>query len=70
MCSVAVTSPVPRLKEWAYAGFFFNIGAFIAHAARHDYGANAMHLIVTGFLVLLALASWALRPADRVLVQR
>ncbi len=58
----------PRLKEWAYAGIFFNMsGAFVSHAAVGDYGAYAYHLIATGSIALLAMASWALRPRSRVL---
>jgi hypothetical protein len=31
----------PRLKEWAYAGMFFNMtGAAISHASVSDYGAK------------------------------
>jgi uncharacterized membrane protein YphA (DoxX/SURF4 family) len=61
----------PRLKEWAYAGIFFNMsGAFISHAAVGDYGAFGYHLIATGSIALLALASWALRPQTRVLAER
>jgi uncharacterized membrane protein YphA (DoxX/SURF4 family) len=60
----------PRLKEWAYAGIFLNMtGAFASHAAVGDFGTNAYHLFATGSLVLLAIASWALRPPSRVLRQ-
>ena len=49
----------PRLKEWAYAGIFFNMtGAAASHAASGD---AAWHVIVTGSLAVLAVASWALR---------
>jgi uncharacterized membrane protein YphA (DoxX/SURF4 family) len=58
----------PRLKEWAYAGIFFNMtGAFLSHAAVGDYGTYAYHLAATGSIVLLAVASWALRPRGRAL---
>lgn len=58
----------PRLKEWAYAGIFFDLtGAAASCAAVGGYGAYGFHvfvpLILTGFLV----ASWALRPPSRVL---
>jgi hypothetical protein len=60
----------PRLKEWAYAGIFFNMtGAFASHAAVGDFGSNAYHLLATGSLVLLAIASWSLRPPSRVIRQ-
>lgn len=61
---------LPRLKEWAYAGIVFNMtGAFVSHAAVGDFGAYGFHLIVTGGFVLLAVASWALRPRSRLLRQ-
>ncbi|MFJ9367264.1 DoxX family protein [Nocardia sp. NPDC101769] len=67
--SAAILVPgFPRLKEWAYAGMFFNMtGAFISHLVERDYGAAGMHLTVTAAIVVLVLASWALRPADRML---
>jgi hypothetical protein len=55
----------PRLKEWAYAGIFFNMtGAAISHAVS---GSETWHIYYTGFLALLTLASWALRPPSRKL---
>jgi hypothetical protein len=55
----------PRLKEWAYAGIFFEMtGAFASHVAS---GSSADHLVGTGFFALLAVASWALRPQSRTL---
>jgi hypothetical protein len=56
---------VPRLKEWAYAGIFFNmIGAFVSHVAHHD---PTWILIVTVTIAAITLASWALRPRSRKL---
>ena len=58
----------PRLKEWAYAGIFFNMtGAAISHAVS---GSAAWHMLYTGFLAVLTLASWALRPPSRKLEAR
>ena len=55
----------PRLKEWAYAGMFFNMtGAFLSHAIVSD---GAYHLIATATIALLVVASWALRPQSRML---
>ncbi len=55
----------PRLKEWAYAGIFFNMtGAFVSHVALGD---GAGHLIATGVLAGLTVVSWALRPQSRML---
>lgn len=58
----------PRLKEWAYAGIFFDLtGAAASCAMSGGYGAYGFHviapLIITGFMV----ASWALRPSSRTL---
>jgi hypothetical protein len=65
--AIAILAPgLPRLKEWAYAGIFFDLtGAAASCAAVGGYGANGFHviapLIITGFCV----ASWALRPGSR-----
>jgi uncharacterized membrane protein YphA (DoxX/SURF4 family) len=51
----------PRLKEWAYAGTFFNYtGALASHLAVGD-GAD-VGLIV---LAVVLVSSWALRPSAR-----
>lgn len=58
----------PRLKEWAYAGAFFNFsGAVVTHLSA---GSEFFHVVVTGSLALLTLASWYLRPASRTLSDR
>ena len=64
--TIALLMPgFPRLKEWAYAGIFFNMtGAAISHAVS---GSAAWHVLYTGFLAVLTLASWALRPQSRTL---
>jgi hypothetical protein len=67
--AIAILVPrFPRLKEWAYAGIFFDLtGAAASCAAVGGYGAYAFHviapLIITGFTV----ASWALRPQSRTI---
>jgi uncharacterized membrane protein YphA (DoxX/SURF4 family) len=54
----------PRLKEWAYAGAFFEMtGAAASHAARGD-NVSALGLLIFYALIL---ASWALRPPGRTL---
>jgi hypothetical protein len=54
---------LPRLKEWAYAGIFFNmVGATASHVALGD---PAWSVAVTVAIAALTLASWALRPASR-----
>jgi uncharacterized membrane protein YphA (DoxX/SURF4 family) len=55
----------PRLKEWAYAGVFFDLtGAAISHAASGD---PAPRVLVPLVMTALALASWGLRPQSRKL---
>ncbi|MEK8128212.1 DoxX family protein [Paenibacillus filicis] len=66
---IAVVIPrFPRLKEWAYAGFFFDLaGAAAAHAfSGHSADVIAQPLV---FLALV-MASWALRPPSRKLPSR
>jgi hypothetical protein len=56
----------PRLKEWAYAGIFFDLtGAAASCAAVGGYGAYGFHVLAPLFICLLAVASWALRPDSR-----
>ncbi len=64
--AIALLAPrFPRLKEWAYAGVFFEMtGAAVSHAAAGD---PAWHVAVTLGFALLTLASWALRPEGRIL---
>lgn len=62
--ALAITLPgLPRLKEWAYAGFVFDLtSASISHAAVGDSTAD---IVVPLVFLGLVLASWALRPASR-----
>lgn len=60
---VSVIPGTPRLKEWAYAGFFFNLTA--AAVSRAAVGDGAAHVIAPLVFLALVLASWALRPASR-----
>ncbi|HUR05070.1 MAG TPA: DoxX family protein [Nonomuraea sp.] len=54
-----------RLKEWAYAGAFFNFsGAVTSHLVS---GSAWYHVAYTSLFALCTLASWALRPGNRVL---
>ena len=61
---VAVLVPrFPLLKEWAYAGFFFNMtGAIISHLIM---GSDASELFGPTLLLVLIALSWYFRPADR-----
>jgi uncharacterized membrane protein YphA (DoxX/SURF4 family) len=63
--AIALLAPrFPRLKEWAYAGTFFEMtGAAASHVARGD-NASALGLLIFAALIL---ASWALRPPSRTL---
>jgi uncharacterized membrane protein YphA (DoxX/SURF4 family) len=67
--AIAILVPrFPRLKEWAYAGIFFNVtGAATSHAATGDYGVYGFHVLINLFLAILVVASWALRPQSRIL---
>jgi len=53
----------PRLKEWAYAGFFFVMtGAAISHIALGD---SINEIFPSLLLLILTVVSWYFRPADR-----
>jgi uncharacterized membrane protein YphA (DoxX/SURF4 family) len=59
---LAILAPgFPRLKDWAYAGFFFDLsGAAISHAASGDpVGAVIVPLV----LLAVVMASWTLQSA-------
>jgi hypothetical protein len=60
--ALAVVAPrLPRLKEWAYAGMFFDLtGAALSHASVGDPAAKVLVPLV---ILAIAAASWALRPA-------
>ena len=61
---MAILTPgCPRLKEWAYAGIFFNMtGAAATGLFTHS---AAWHVIVDLVLAALTIGSWALRPPSR-----
>jgi uncharacterized membrane protein YphA (DoxX/SURF4 family) len=63
---VIVIPRFPRLKEWAYAGFFFDLtGA----AASHAFSGDGPALIAQPLLFLaLVIPWWALRPSSRKLM--
>ena len=67
--AIAILGPrFPRLKEWAYAGIFFDLtGAAVSCAAVGQYGAYAFHVLAPLIIAVLAMASWALRPPSRML---
>jgi hypothetical protein len=51
------------LKEWAYAGFFFDLTA--AAASRASVGDSAADVIAPLVFLALVMVSWALRPSSR-----
>jgi hypothetical protein len=54
---------LPRAKEWAYAGMFFDLtGAAVASTA---VGNAWWHVIAPLLVALILVASWALRPENR-----
>ncbi len=64
--AIVITVPrLPRLKEWAYAGFFFNLTA--AAISRAAVGDSIVDIVAPLVFLALVLASWALRPASRML---
>jgi uncharacterized membrane protein YphA (DoxX/SURF4 family) len=67
--AIAILVPrFPRLKEWAYAGIFFDLtGAAASVAAVRGYGVYAFHVLAPLILAGLTVASWALRPESRKL---
>lgn len=67
----ALTILVPRyplLKEWAYAGIFFDLtGAAASCAAVGGYGAYGFHILAPLLLTGVTIASWSLRPPSRTI---
>src|ERR1700758_3183650 len=62
--AIAILIPrYPRLKEWAYAGLFFDYtGAVASHVAVGD---SIVTVLYPTIVTVLVLVSWALRPYDR-----
>jgi hypothetical protein len=67
--AIAILVPrFPRLKEWAYAGIFFDLtGAAASCAAVGGYGAYGFHIIAPLVIAGFTVASWALRPPSRTI---
>ena len=65
--AIAILVPrFPRLKEWAYAGIFFDLtGAVASSAAVGGHAADAPLILAPLILAVFAVASWALRPESR-----
>jgi uncharacterized membrane protein YphA (DoxX/SURF4 family) len=64
---IAILAPgFPRVKEWAYAGMFFDLtGAAVSHAVSGDPVGNVVTPLV---LLAIVAASYFLRPDSRRLV--
>lgn len=61
---VVLLPKLPRLKEWAYAGFFFAMsGAVFSHLMVRQ----PMEIFPSLLLLVLGLVSWYFRPASRKL---
>jgi len=66
--AIAILVPgFPRLKEWAYAGVFFDLTGAAASSAA--VGAQAFHVIVPLVLTGVLMVSWALRPDSRTIAK-
>jgi hypothetical protein len=67
MGAIAILVPrYPLLKEWAYAGIFFDLtGAAASCAAVGGYGAYGFHILAPLIITGMTVASWALRPDSR-----
>jgi uncharacterized membrane protein YphA (DoxX/SURF4 family) len=62
--AIAVLVPgFPRVKEWAYAGMFFDLtGAAFSHASSGD---AASHVLTPIVVLALVIGSYLLRPEQR-----
>jgi hypothetical protein len=66
--AVIIAPRFPRLKEWAYAGAFFQFsGAVASHLLAGDWSPLSVWLTPLVFSMFV-IVSWALRPADRRLL--
>ena len=69
--AIAILVPrFPRLKEWAYAGIFFDLTGAAASSAAvggSSGGVYAFHILAPLVLAVVLMASWALRPESRVI---
>ena len=65
-CAIVLLWPaLPRLKEWAYAGAVFNYSGALASYVLYMHVVDVGTVTGLGLLLLITLASWALRPAGR-----
>ena len=59
---------MPRLKEWAYAGMFFDLTS--AAISRAVVGDGFIKMLIPLVVVAVVFLSWRLRPAGRTLTKR
>ncbi len=65
--AVMLAPGLPRLKEWAYAGFAIDLlGASVSH---YSVGDGAQNIATPILFLAVAGASYVLRPAGRVMGQ-
>jgi len=64
---VLIAPRFPRLKEWAYAGVFFDLTGAVASLACAGM-ASAETMAYPVVMMAIAGASWALRPPSRRLL--
>ena len=57
----------PRLKEWAYAGIFFDLTGAAASWAAVGGSGEAFHILAPLIIAGFTVASWALRPPSRTI---
>jgi uncharacterized membrane protein YphA (DoxX/SURF4 family) len=66
--AIAILVPrFPRLKEWAYAGIFFDLTGAAASWAAVGGPDEPFHIVAPLVIAGFCVASWALRPQSRVL---
>jgi hypothetical protein len=67
LAAIAILAPgYPRLKEWAYAGVAIDLlGAAWSHALS---GHSFQDIVLPLLVLVVAMASWSLRPEDRKLL--
>ncbi|HVR46758.1 MAG TPA: DoxX family protein [Candidatus Binatia bacterium] len=61
-CAATLLAPrLPRVKEWAYAGAFFNYSSAIV---SHLFAGDPLD-VGAAVMIVFTVVSWALRPPDR-----
>jgi uncharacterized membrane protein YphA (DoxX/SURF4 family) len=61
---VAILVPgLPRLKEWAYAGMFFDLSSAVI--SRAVAGGAVIKIFPPLLVIVIVILSWRLRPAAR-----